>query len=213
MAMARDRVRLVEMHHEMATESPVARPAVLKVVDANGSFDPQTFALINAGFEQQFHYPLPVTANGQTAYHESVGLDHRGKMDVGVNPQKAEGIWLRHFLEGHQIPYIAYRADHFHIGTGCARIVHLADAKPKVARLTEVSQVAKPAVANEEQNLEHSKAIVKFDGNGHFDTTDFAVIATEFEQQFHTQLPVTARGQTALHQSLGLDHHGRVDVV
>jgi hypothetical protein len=137
-----------------------------------------------------------------------MGLDHRGKIDVGVNPEKPEGIWLRHFLAGHQIPYIAeIRAEQIHIGASCPKLV-----RQKPVEAVHLAVVQHQVMPNDEQNTERSKAMVRFDGSGHFDTSDFAVISTEFEQQFHTALPVIARGQTALHQSLGLDHHGKIDV-
>lgn len=215
MALARDRVRLVEMRRLAnnvqnfvpAMEASAPHPALLKVAEESGSFDKATFTLINAGFEQQFHHPLVIVANGQTAYHDSMGLDHRGKIDVDVNPEKPEGIWLRHFLAAHHIPYLSeIGAGHIHIGASCPKLV-----RQKPVEGIRLAVVSHQVMANEE-NVERSKAVLRFDGSGHFDTSDFAVIATEFEQQFHTALPVIARGQTVLHQSLGLDHHGKIDV-
>jgi hypothetical protein len=140
--LAYDRVRLVETQRQMAQEeqsleraleSGTSRKAMLKF-DGSGHFDKNDLDVIGGEFEQQFHYPLPVTARGQTALHQSLGLDHRGKVDVGLNPEEPEGIWLRHFLEDRQIPYIAFRAavrgsataPHIHLGTGSSRIVRLA---------------------------------------------------------------------------------------
>ncbi len=122
-----------EQSLERALEFGTSRSAMLKF-EGSGHFDRQDFALIAAEFEQQFHYPLPVTAWGQTSLHNSLGLDHRGKIDVGLNPGEPEGLWLRHFLEEHQIPYIAFRsavpgsatAPHIHLGTGSTRTVGLA---------------------------------------------------------------------------------------
>jgi hypothetical protein len=140
--LARDRIRQAETQRQMAQEeqsleraleSGTSRKAMLKF-DGSGRFDKNDFALISSEFEEQFHYPLPVTARGQTALHQSLGLDHRGKIDVGLNPEEPEGIWLRHFLEVHQIPYIAFRAavrgsataPHIHLGTGSSRIIRIA---------------------------------------------------------------------------------------
>ena len=139
--LARDRVRLEtqrkmlneEQNLERAMESGTSRTAMLKF-DGNGHFDKADLAVISAEFEQQFHYPLPVTARGQTSTHQLLGFDHRGKIDVGLNPEDPEGIWLRHFLEEHQIPYIAFRAavrgsataPHIHLGTGSTRLVGVA---------------------------------------------------------------------------------------
>ena len=137
--LSKDRVRLAETQRQMAKEeqnleraleSGTSRKAMLKF-DGNGHFGHEDFEAISNEFEQQFHYPLPVTARGQTSLHQSLGLDHRGKIDVGLNPEEPEGIWLRHFLEEHQIPYIAFRAavpgsataPHIHLGTGSSRTV------------------------------------------------------------------------------------------
>ncbi len=98
-----------EQSLERAMESGTSHIAMLKF-DGSGHFDKDDLALISAEFEEQFDYPLPVTARGQTTTHQSLGFDHRGKVDVGLNPQDPEGIWLRHFLEEHQIPYIAFRS-------------------------------------------------------------------------------------------------------
>ena len=85
---------------------------------------------LSAEFEREFHRPMPVTARGETATHVRLGLDHRGKFDVGVNPESPEGIWLRRTLEARLIPYIAFcravrgsaTAPHVHIGTASTRI-------------------------------------------------------------------------------------------
>jgi len=140
--LARDRLRSAEIQRQMAQEEQIlekalesgtSRKAMVKF-DGSGHFDKGDFVAIAAEFEQQFHYPLPVTARGQTMTHNALGLDHRGKIDVGINPEEPEGIWLRHFLEDRRIPYIAFRAavpgaataPHIHLGTGSSRIVGIA---------------------------------------------------------------------------------------
>jgi hypothetical protein len=294
--LVQERLRVAEAQHQPANAEPSLESEfgegighkVMVKFDGDGHFDKGDLALIASEFELHFSYPLPITARGQTSLHQSLGFDHRGKIDVGLNPETPEGVWLRHFLEGRQIPYIAFRsavkgsatAPHIHLGTGSSRIgsgvmqsvtlqtpakaavapsrgnvmalardrVRLVEMrrlasdvqtfvpgmepsvprhKPVEAHLNEVTATAArenkvklavvqhvvqhQMIANEE-NMERSKAILRFDGSGHFDSSDFAVISTEFEQQFHTALPVMARGQTALHQSQGLDHHGKIDV-
>lgn len=138
--LAKDRVRLEmqramlneEQSLERALESGTTHTAMLKF-DGNGHFDKTDLAMISAEFEEQFHYPLPITARGQTSTHQSLGFDHRGKIDVGLNPEDPEGIWLRHFLVQHQIPFIGFRsavrgsatAPHIHLGTGSTRVTEL----------------------------------------------------------------------------------------
>jgi hypothetical protein len=136
--LAQDRVRLIEAQRQMAQEeqnleraldSGTSRQAMMKF-DGCGHFAERDFETIASAFEQQFHYPLPVTARGQTRLHQSLGLDHRGKIDVGLNPEEPEGLWLRRLLEERQLPYIAFRAavrgaataPHIHLGTGSSRI-------------------------------------------------------------------------------------------
>jgi hypothetical protein len=136
--LVQDRIRLLEAQRQMAQEeqnlehaldSGTSRQAMVKF-EGCGRFSPSDFEAIASRFEQQFHYPLPVTARGQTRLHQSLGLDHHGKIDVGLNPEEPEGIWLRRLLEDRQIPYIAFRtavpgaatAAHIHLGTGSSRI-------------------------------------------------------------------------------------------
>jgi hypothetical protein len=133
--LARNRVRLIEAQRQMAQEEQNLEQALesrrtMSKFAGCGRFSQADFEAIAAEFERQFHYPLPVTARGQTPLHESLGLDHHGKVDVGLNPEEPAGIWLRRLLEDRQIPYIAFRAavpgaataPHIHLGTGSSRI-------------------------------------------------------------------------------------------
>ncbi len=47
---------------------------------------------------------------------------------------------------------------------------------------------------------------------GFWTTEDFSALLREFREHFHTDLPISAYGQTPTHDRLGLDHQGRVDV-
>jgi len=85
--------------------------------------------------EWQKHYdrPMPISANGQTAAHTALGFDHRGKVDVAITPDQPEGLWLREYLEAHNIPFFAFRAAlpgkatgaHIHIGPASVRLARL----------------------------------------------------------------------------------------
>jgi hypothetical protein len=85
---------------------------------------------IDRAYQKEFHAPLPVSAVGQTALHEAMGFDHRNRVDVALNPDQKEGVWLRALLERRGIPYIAFRgavagsatAAHIHIGAGSLRL-------------------------------------------------------------------------------------------
>jgi hypothetical protein len=52
----------------------------------------------------------------------------------------------------------------------------------------------------------------RFDGDGVFQEAHFRAAAKAFQSEFGKELPVSARGDTALHRALGFDHRGRVDV-
>jgi hypothetical protein len=68
--------------------------------------------------------PLPVSARGQTALHDRMGLDHRDAVDVAVHPDSAEGRMLTSFLRSQGFPFIGVRGAvpgastgaHIHIG-------------------------------------------------------------------------------------------------
>jgi hypothetical protein len=105
--------------------------------DGNGRFNLGDLTTISSQFEKHFHHPLPVSAMGQTLVHQALGLDHRNRVDVAVNPDASDGIWLRGLLESLHVPYLAFRsavpgaatAPHIHIGTGSNHL--------KLAALTE----------------------------------------------------------------------------
>ncbi len=98
--------------------------------DGNGIFTPLDFEKISRAFELKFSKTLPVSANGDTAVHRALGFDHRGRVDVALNPDQPEGAWLRHYLLARRIPYFAFRAAvpgkatgaHIHIGPMSGRI-------------------------------------------------------------------------------------------
>jgi hypothetical protein len=73
---------------------------------------------------------MPVSADGETATHRALGFDHRGRVDVAVNPDQPEGVWLMGYLQKNRIPYFAFRmavqgkatGAHIHIGPQSARL-------------------------------------------------------------------------------------------
>ncbi len=111
----------------VSTGSPLL---ITERYDGNGLFRPSQFQTISREFIHKFGKPLPVSAYGETAVHRSLGFDHRGRVDVAVDPDSPEGIWLRTFLESVKIPYYAFRgaipgkstAAHIHIGPPSLRL-------------------------------------------------------------------------------------------
>ena len=81
-------------------------------------------------FHEAFGRPPPVSAEGETEFHRSIGLDHTGRIDIAVHPDSDEGSFLMYMLENLGIPYIAFRSavpmqssgPHIHIGPPSERI-------------------------------------------------------------------------------------------
>lgn len=132
--LARDRVRLLDELRQMAaTEQRMELPTVKNSMiryEGSTTFKLSDLAVIQKDFKMHFNRELPVSAMGQTMVHQSLGLDHRNKVDVALNPEQSEGLWLRHYLEKLHLPYLAFRsavagaatAPHIHIGTGSSRL-------------------------------------------------------------------------------------------
>jgi hypothetical protein len=98
-------------------------PAAIRY-DGKGVFNETHWRKVVLAFEKQFGHGLRVSAKGETAYHKTLGFDHRGRVDVALDPDSEEGVWLRQYLEEQRIPYFAYRravtgqasAAHIHLG-------------------------------------------------------------------------------------------------
>ena len=87
-------------------------------------------AKIEQFFITRFGRPLPVSAYGQTALHDRMGLDHRDALDVAVHPDSPEGRALMEYLHEAGIPFIAAwgvvpgatSGAHLHVGQPSPRI-------------------------------------------------------------------------------------------
>lgn len=99
--------------------------------EGGGTFDEKRdLAPLQFAFEGKFIRPLPISADGETDLHRALGFDHRGRVDVAVDPNCAEGVWLRQYLKLRKIPYYAFThaipgkatAAHIHIGPGSTRL-------------------------------------------------------------------------------------------
>lgn len=114
-------------------EAGAARTSVR--YDGAGVFTPAQFQQMAAAFERRFAKPVPVSAMGETAVHRAMGFDHRGRVDVALNPDQPEGLWLRRYLEARHIPYFAFwraaagkaTGAHIHIGPESTRLSAAAD--------------------------------------------------------------------------------------
>lgn len=118
---------------ELAASSP-AQPAAGNQPAAyhfsGGVFAMAGLKSIAGAFLDKFSRALPISASGETAVHRALGFDHRGRVDVALNPDQPEGRWLCEYLESHRIAYFAFRravpgkatAAHIHIGPPSTRL-------------------------------------------------------------------------------------------
>lgn len=138
--LAQSRAKLLDELAEMARREQAMEAAdeqaqrsaapVVQHFEGSGRFTPAELQAVTAAFARKFKRPLPISANGETMLHRSLGFDHRGRIDVAVNPDQREGIWLRTYLETNEIPYFAFRSAvqgratgaHIHIGPGSTRL-------------------------------------------------------------------------------------------
>ena len=112
-------------------DDPVEDRSVVVVrYEGNGVFTQKHLKEIVLAFEAEFDRKLPISARGATALHRTLHFDHTGRVDVALNPDQAEGVWLRRYLENARIPYFAFRrfvpgkatAPHIHIGPPSLRL-------------------------------------------------------------------------------------------
>ena len=92
--------------------------------EGSGGFSELDLIDVEAFYYEAFLTPLPISADGDTPLHRSMGLDHSGRLDIAVHPDSNEGLFLTSMLESWSIPYIAFRSavpgqatgPHIHIG-------------------------------------------------------------------------------------------------
>jgi hypothetical protein len=108
-------IALMKQMEEGAITGPNSR---IERYMGKGDFTVSDFAKVQRAFFSRFAKSLPVSANGETAVHRSLGFDHRNRVDVAVMPDGPEGLWLRHYLTANRIPYFAFRNAVAHQATG-----------------------------------------------------------------------------------------------
>jgi hypothetical protein len=110
--LAQDALEMAEAEEALQAQL-AAHPAGVSRMgerfDGNGVFSTQMFERVEAAYATKFGRQLPVSANGETAVHRALGFDHRGRVDVALNPDQPEGIWLRDYLRQNRIPFFAFR--------------------------------------------------------------------------------------------------------
>lgn len=139
MDLAESRAHLVRQLAEIArmeaeAESSPAidtgpRPIIERFA-GGGRFVAADFDMIEVAYRAEFGAAIPVSARGATRFHRALGFDHRGRIDVAVDPDQPEGVWLRGYLRKRGIPYYAFRAavrgkataPHIHVGPPSERL-------------------------------------------------------------------------------------------
>jgi hypothetical protein len=107
-----------ELMRQLATASPMESRKLAEYYAGKGTFSPTDLQRVEVAFSVRFGKPLPISANGESAVHRSLGFDHRGRVDVAVTPDQPEGVWLRHYLTANRIPFFAFRRAIAHQATG-----------------------------------------------------------------------------------------------
>jgi hypothetical protein len=129
--LARDLAEMARL--EAAVDEPQFPSGPLPIMekfDGNGSFLTADFHTVSRAYELEFGRSMPVSARGATRYHRMLGFDHRGRVDVAIDPDQPDGVWLRNYLKTLRIPYYAFRqavrgkasARHIHIGPPSERL-------------------------------------------------------------------------------------------
>ena len=119
LSVVESRAQLVHELSEMATaesiyldklaHSPAEAAELASGYTPDGTFIYAAYAKVEVAFRERFGKPMPVSAMGETAVHRAMGFDHRGRVDVAINPDQPEGVWLIEYLKQNRIPFFAFR--------------------------------------------------------------------------------------------------------
>jgi hypothetical protein len=119
---------------EIAKLPPVARGEVVttpEVIVYRGPAEVVDVHTLETFFARRFGHVLPVSARGQTAVHDRMGLDHRHAIDVALHPDSEEGRALIEYLRLNRVPFLAFRraipgastGAHVHVGPTSPRLI------------------------------------------------------------------------------------------
>ncbi len=95
-----------------------------------GGFSDDDLLAVDGIFFEYWGRAMPISANGDTELHRSMGLNHTGRVDVAVHPDDPDGNFLTALLQSWGIPFIAFRSavpgqatgPHIHIGLPSPRL-------------------------------------------------------------------------------------------
>lgn len=132
-AMLKHLAEMARLEKEARPAESPAEPAPLaQRYDGDGLLRLGDLKTIALAFQKRFSQPLPISARGATAIHRSLGFDHRGRVDVALDPDQPEGVWLRRYLETMRIPYFAFRS--FLSGRATGPHIHIGPPSERIAR-------------------------------------------------------------------------------
>ena len=91
------------------------------------------------------------------------------------------------------------------------------DVAERLGRRTEEATVTARADWEMERRLAYIPSTMvglaeRFDGSNTFTEADLGAMGNAFQQHFGKPLPVSTRGDSAVHRAMGFDHRGRFDV-
>jgi hypothetical protein len=89
----------------------------------------QVEKLVREFFETRGSRWIPISAMGQTAFHERRGLDHSNAIDVALHPDSLEGQLLMTHLRRFSIPFVAFREKVPRAATGAH--IHVGNPSPR----------------------------------------------------------------------------------
>ena len=137
---------LAAMEWARAAPTPTTAVTTPTVIGSPTGIDvtPAVVAGLDQFFLSRFARALPVSARGQTAVHDQLGLDHRHALDVAIHPDSPEGRAVIEYLQRQHIPFLAFRGvipgastgAHLHVGRPSARI----EPAESLARLPQPSE-------------------------------------------------------------------------
>lgn len=130
-------------------------------------------------------------------------FDRRQKKLDAAKMVVEEGGASRLSLQG-LVEDLDYARRELDMANSRARLVH---------DLAEMARAEQKAVEEQEKLAATGPLLDRFDGNERTPAPrEIFAMETAFEAKFARPLPVSARGDTALHRALGFDHRDRVDV-
>jgi len=100
---------LMKQMEEGSSSTQISPGGMIERFVGKNEFTTTDFSKVQAAYTARFSHGLPISANGETAVHRSMGFDHAGRIDVALYPDSAEGQWLRRFLTANRIPFFAFR--------------------------------------------------------------------------------------------------------